>query len=83
MPQISFVNRSPGPYCRAPTLPYRLSRDRYCSKDFSEWLEWMHSPVDDPQKGWLSWYSKSLDDTFDTLPRGKKLQAAFRRSRCV
>ena len=43
----------------------------------------MNSPVDDPKKGWLSWYSRVLEETRSELPFGKKLQAIFRRSRCV
>lgn len=43
----------------------------------------MNSPVDDPKKGWLSWYGRVLEETRTELPFGKKLQAIFRRSRCV
>lgn len=67
-----------------PTLPTPPILQTACfSQDFSGWLEWMHSPVDDPKKGWLSWYSRVLEETRDDLPFGKKLQAILRRSRCV
>ena len=51
------------------------------SQDFTEWLEWMNSPVDDPKKGWLSWYSRVLEETRHDLPFGKKIQAVIRRAR--
>ncbi|CBJ30457.1 1,3-beta-glucan synthase, family GT48 [Ectocarpus siliculosus] len=55
----------------------------YASQDFTGWMEWMNSPVDDPKKGWLSWYSRVLEETRTELPFGKKLQAIFRRSRLL
>eukprot|EP00903_Cladosiphon_okamuranus_P007590 g7363.t1 len=55
----------------------------YASQDFSGWLEWMNSPVDDPKKGWLSWYGRVLEETRSELPFGQKLQAIFRRSRLL
>lgn len=43
----------------------------------------MNSPVDDPKKGWLSWYNGTLEETRNDLPFSKKLHAIFRRSRYV
>lgn len=51
------------------------------SQDFTGWLEWMNSPVDDPNKGWLSWYSRELEEDREELPFSKKMQAVVRRSR--
>ncbi|CAM9645366.1 unnamed protein product, partial [Laminaria digitata] len=55
----------------------------YASQDFSGWLTWMNSPVDDPKKGWLSWYSRVLEETRHDLPFNKKVQAVIRRSRLL
>lgn len=41
----------------------------------------MNSPVDDPKKGWLSWYSRVLEEARSELPFSKKIQAILRRSR--
>lgn len=70
------------PLCRR-LSPRIVSRTFRSSQDFTEWLEWMNSPVDDPKKGWLSWYSRTLEETRHDLPFGKKIQAVLRRARYV
>ncbi|CAM9857234.1 unnamed protein product [Choristocarpus tenellus] len=53
----------------------------YASNDLSDWIDWMNSPVDDPEKGWLSWFSKELESQRTDLPTSKKVAAIFRRCR--
>ncbi|CAM9250703.1 unnamed protein product [Discosporangium mesarthrocarpum] len=50
----------------------------YASRDLSEWLEWMNSPVDDPDKSWIAWVSKEQETS---LPFSQIILISLRRAR--